>query len=294
MKRAWKEKIITMWYRTAQLGSSLLSLLSDPTLKYLGNLKEQFIDLDNKIQENIKSLDPEQQQNFQGKLLDLRSDLSQNINNNFSAQDRIENWNILLSEVQNQKTNQDVLVIKDLRNIVENRSSGSFVGDTFIDADKIFKEYLDAKTNSNFISSLKSSSDVMEIANFFLQNSTNPKLSIIKNIINKAPIEKWTKVGEITDLLLNFYLKTKLEQLKDLISKREPLTPKDKLAIDFINSKIIIHSMKIGTNINSLTNKNIFGQLLGSVASTTTDAIEGLQNLQKTDNQIKSLLSSGN
>ena len=283
-----------MWYRTAQLGSSLLSLLSDPTLKYLGNLKEQFIDLDNKIQENIKSLDPEQQQNFQGKLLDLRSDLSQNINNNFSAQDRIENWNILLSEVQNQKTNQDVLVIKDLRNIVENRSSGSFVGDTFIDADKIFKEYLDAKTNSNFISSLKSSSDVMEIANFFLQNSTNPKLSIIKNIINKAPIEKWTKVGEITDLLLNFYLKTKLEQLKDLISKREPLTPKDKLAIDFINSKIIIHSMKIGTNINSLTNKNIFGQLLGSVASTTTDAIEGLQNLQKTDNQIKSLLSSGN
>ena len=294
MEIAWKEKIITMWYRTAQLGSSLLSLLSDPTLKYLGNLKEQFIDLDNKIQENIKSLDPEQQQNFQGKLLDLRSDLSQNINNNFSAQDRIENWNILLSEVQNQKTNQDVLVIKDLRNIVENRSSGSFVGDTFIDADKIFKEYLDAKTNSNFISSLKSSSDVMEIANFFLQNSTNPKLSIIKNIINKAPIEKWTKVGEITDLLLNFYLKTKLEQLKDLISKREPLTPKDKLAIDFINSKIIIHSMKIGTNINSLTNKNIFGQLLGSVASTTTDAIEGLQNLQKTDNQIKSLLSSGN
>ena len=118
-----------MWYRTAQLGSSLLSLLSDPTLKYLGNLKEQFIDLDNKIQENIKSLDPEQQQNFQGKLLDLRSDLSQNINNNFSAQDRIENWNILLSEVQNQKTNQDVLVIKDLRNIVENRSSGSFVGE---------------------------------------------------------------------------------------------------------------------------------------------------------------------
>ena len=278
MEIAWKEKIITMWYRTAQLGSSLLSLLSDPTLKYLGNLKEQFIDLDNKIQENIKSLDPEQQQNFQGKLLDLRSDLSQNINNNFSAQDRIENWNILLSEVQNQKTNQDVLVIKDLRNIVDNR--------TFIDADKIFKEYLDAKTNSNFISSLKSSSDVMEIANFFLQNSTNPKLSIIKNIINKAPIEKWTKVGEITDLLLNFYLKTKLEQLKDLISKREPLTPKDKLAIDFINSKIIIHSMKIGTNINSLTNKNIFGQLLGSVASTTTDAIEGLQNLQKTDNQI--------
>ena len=134
----------------------------------------------------------------------------------------------------------------------------------------------------------------MEIANFFLQNSTNPKLSIIKNIINKAPIEKWTKVGENTYLLLNFYLKTKLEQLKDLISKREPLTPKDKLAIDFINSKIIIHSMKIGTNINSLTNKNIFGQLLGSVASTATDAIEGLQNLQKTDNQIKSLLSSGN
>lgn len=283
-----------MWYRTAQLGSSLLSLLSDPTLKYLGNLKEQFIDLDNKIQENIKSLDPEQQQNFQGKLLDLRSDLSQNINNNFRAQDRIENWNILLSEVQNQKTNQDVLVIKDLRNIVDNRTSGSFVGDTFIDADKIFKEYLDAKTNLNIFSNLKSSSDVMEIANFFLQNSTDPKLSIIKNILNKVQIDKWNKVGEISDLLLNFYLKTKLEQLRDLISRRDPLTSKDKLAIDFINSKIILHSMKIGININSLANKNIFGQLLGSIASTGTEGIEGLQNLQKTDDQIKSLLSSGN
>ena len=60
-----------MWYRTAQVGSPLvpllpllplLSLLSDPTLKYLGNFKEQFIELDKKIQESIKSLDPEQQQ----------------------------------------------------------------------------------------------------------------------------------------------------------------------------------------------------------------------------------------
>ena len=133
----------------------------------------------------------------------------------------------------------------------------------------------------------------MEIANFFLQNSTNPKLNIIKNIINKLPVEKWSKVGEITDLMLNFYLKTKLEQLRDLISRRQPLTTEDKLAIDFINSKIVIHSMKIGININSLTNKNIFGQLLGSVSSTLTDAIEGFQNLQKTDTQIQSLISSG-
>lgn len=283
-----------MWYRIAQLGSPLLSLLSDPTLKFLGNLKEKFIELDQKIQENIDSLDPEQKQIFQTKLNYFRNDLSQNLNNNLGVQDRIDTWNNLLNEVQNQKNNQDVLVIKDLRNIVENRKSGSFIENTFIDADKIFKEYLDAKTNTNIFSNLKSSSDIMEIANFFLQNSTNPKLSIIKKIITKAPIEKWTKVGEVTELLLNFYLKTKLEQLKDLISKRQPLTDKDKVAIMFIDSKIAIHSMKIGTNINSLLNKNIFGQLLGSVASTTTDAIEGLQNLQNTDAQINSLLRPGN
>lgn len=286
-----------MWYRTAQVGLpllSLLSLLSDPTLKYLGNFKEQFIELDKKIQESIKSLDPEQQQNFQNKLIDLRNDLSQNLNNNLNAQNRIATWNKLLEEIQNQKNNQDVLVIKDLRNIVDNRTSGSFVNDAYIDADKIFKEYLDAKTNLNIFSNLKSSSDVMEIANFFLQNSTDPKLSIIKNILNKVQIDKWNKFGEISDLLLNFYLKTKLEQLRDLISRRDPLTSKDKLAIDFINSKIILHSMKIGININSLANKNIFGQLLGSIASTGTEGIEGLQNLQKTDAQIQSLLGSGN
>ena len=286
-----------MWYRTAQVGLpllSLLSLLSDPTLKYLGNFKEQFIELDKKIQESIKSLDPEQQQNFQNKLIDLRNDLSQNLNNNLNAQNRIATWNKLLEEIQNQKNNQDVLVIKDLRNIVDNRTSGSFVNDAYIDADKIFKEYLDAKTNLNIFSNLKSSSDVMEIANFFLQNSTDPKLSIIKNILNKVQIDKWNKFAEISDLLLNFYLKTKLEQLRDLISRRDPLTSKDKLAIDFINSKIILHSMKIGININSLANKNIFGQLLGSIASTGTEGIEGLQNLLKTDAQIQSLLGSGN
>lgn len=283
-----------MWYKFAQIGSPLKSILSDPSLKYLGNSKEQFVILDSKIQENIKSLDPEQQINFQNKLSNLRNDLSQNLSDRFDAQDRIETWNNLLSEVQNQKNNQDVLVIKDLRNLVEYRNTGSFVDNTFVDSDKIFKEYLDAKTNSDIFSSLKSSSDLMEIANFFLHNSTNPKLNIIKNIIKKVPYEKWNKVGEITDLMLNFYLKTKLEQLRDSVSRREPLTSKDKLAIDFINSKIIIHSMKIGNNINSMTNKNIFGQLLGSISSAATDAIEGFQNLQKTDKQIQSLISSGN
>ena len=94
-----------MWYRTAQVGLpllSLLSLLSDPTLKYLGNFKEQFIELDKKIQESIKSLDPEQQQNFQNKLIYIRNDLSQNLNNNLNAQNIISNWNKLLEEIQNQ------------------------------------------------------------------------------------------------------------------------------------------------------------------------------------------------
>ena len=282
-----------MWYRLAQLGSPLLGILSDPTLKYLGNLKEQFFELDNKIQENIKSLNTNQQQNFQTKLNNLRSDLS-NLNNNLSAQDRIETWNNLLSEIQNQKNNQDTLVIKDLRNFVENRTSGSFIGNNFYDADKIFKEYLDAKTNLNIFSNLKSSSDIFQIADFFIRNSTDPKLNIIKNIIKKVPIEKWSKISELTDLLLNFYLKTKLEQLKDSISKRQPLSANDELAIDFIDSKIILHSMKIGTSISSLTQKDIFGQLLGAVSSMAIDSVESLQNLMKTDTQIQTLINSGN
>lgn len=289
-----------MWYRLAQLGSPLIGLgspllgiLSDPTLLHLGNLKDKFLELDNKIQENIKSLNPNQQQNFQTKLNNLRSDLS-NLNNNINAQDRVETWNNLLDEVQNQKNNQDILVIKDLRNLVENRTSGSFIGNNFYDADKIFKDYLDAKTNINFFSNLKSSSDILQIADFFLKNSTNPKLKIVKDLLKKVPVQKWSKISEITDLLLNFYLETKLEELRDSVSKRQPLTANDKLAIDFINSKIIIHSMKIGTNLNSLTNKNIFGQLLGSISSTAIDSVESLQNLMKTDASIQTLINSGN
>ena len=277
-----------MWYRFAQI-------LSDEEPKPGWQQEMEFKSglsreksLKNKMDSLLEKLPEEKRAEYQK---EFDSFTYKNLNN---YQDRVEYIDSLINNINRDITKQNTNSLNYIKSIVNKRITGKYINNEFDDADKIFKEYLDAKTNLNIFSNLKSSSDVMEIANFFLQNSTDPKLSIIKNILNKVQIDKWNKFGEISDLLLNFYLKTKLEQLRDLISRRDPLTSKDKLAIDFINSKIILHSMKIGININSLANKNIFGQLLGSIASTGTEGIEGLQNLLKTDAQIQSLLGSGN
>ena len=291
-----------MWYRFAQLGSTLaqisspvltigsplLGILSDPTLLYLGNLKKKFFELDYKIQENIKSLSPNQQQKFQNKLNNLRSDLS-NLNNNISAQDRVETWNNLLDEVQNQKNNQDTLVIKDLRNLVDQRTSGSFEGKNFYDADKILKVYLDAKMADDFFSTAELGEDILEISRFFIMNATGPKFDIVKNILRNIRVASWG--SDVVSIIIAFYLNTKLSELINVLRNKKPFTFKEETAIALIESKIAINGMKIGISLNNIVNKNPLGQITGHIGSAGIYGLEQLQGMMGTDKSIKKLVS---
>ena len=91
---------------------------------------------------------------------------------------------------------------------------------------------------------------------------------------------------EISDLFLNFYLYTKLIELKSVLEKRTPQTDDDKLAIMFIDSKSAFHSMKIGTSLFKILNKNAFGDLLGSVSSTALDALDSFQDKTNVNKEI--------
>ena len=96
---------------------------------------------------------------------------------------------------------------------------------------------------------------------------------------------------EVVDLLLNFYLESKLAEVKSALERKQPLSGDDKLAIDFINSKIILHSGKIGINLFNITNKDIFGALLGSISSSALEGIEGLQNQMNVNQSISQLIN---
>ncbi len=261
-----------MWYKLAQY---------NPMLPVFG--------LTNLLQ-LIKQLQPEKQVEYKKRL-----DLLQQQN---SSQGSIENLNDLLNDVNNELSNknneslnQNSDIFEYIKPIVKNRIVGTSdqYGD-FIDADKIFKQYLDAQGNLNIFSNINSSSDVLEVAKFFINNATDPKFDIVKKIIKKFPAQ-YLKFTDIIDLFINFYLSSKLEELKSVIEKRQPLSPEDKLAIDFINSKIILHSGKIGINLFNITNKNIFGALLGSIASSTLEGVEGLQNQMNVNKSIHQLIN---
>jgi hypothetical protein len=52
-----------------------------------------------------------------------------------------------------------------------------------------------------------------------------------------------------------------------------------------------LHSGKIGINLFNITNKNIFGALLGSIASSTLEGVEGLQNQMNVNKSIHQLIN---
>ncbi len=280
-----------MWYRTSQTGPLLPSLLSDPTVKSLASGENNFIFMQDKIKKLIDTLEPEKQQKFKDRLESLKEESSSQ--NFFSSQNRMENWQTLLNDVNNQVIKQNENVINDIKSTVKDRIVGKFENGNFNDADKTFKEYLDAQGDLNYFSNFKSSSDVFEIAKFFIENATDPKFDIVKKIINKFPT-KFLNYTEVVDLLLNFYLHSKLTEVKSKIESRKPLSENDKLAIAFINSKIILHSMKISTSLFNIVNKNIFGALLGSITSTALEGMEGLQNKMNVDKSIQELIKKGN
>lgn len=261
-----------MWYRTAQ-SKPMLPVLMLPTLLKL-----------------IEQLQPEKQVEFKKRLDSLQQQ--------GSSQDRTESLNNLYSDLNNELSKQKIEspnenneIFEYVKPIVKNRIVGTSneYGD-YVDADKIFKEYLDAQGNLSILSNINSSSDVFEIAKFFIENATDPKYDVVKKIIKKFP-NQFFKYSDVVNLLLNFYLESKLRELKTAIERRQPLSEKDKLAIDFINSKIILHSMKSGTNLFNIANKDIFGSLLSSISSLALDGIEGLQNQMNVNRSIKQLIN---
>ncbi len=261
-----------MWYRTAQ-HNPMLPVLGLPTLLQL-----------------IKQLQPEKQVEYQKKL--------ESINQQDSSQGKSENlnnfYNDLNNEISKQKielSNKNNEIFEYVKPIVKNRIVGTSneYGD-FVDGDKIFKQYLDAQGNLGILSNINSGSDVFEIAKFFIENATDPKFDVVKQIIKKFP-KQFFKYADVANLLLNFYLEYKLRELKTVIEQRQPLSEKDKLAIDFINSKIILHSMKSGTSLFNIMNKDTFGALLGSIASSTLEGIESLQNKMNVNQSIKQLIN---
>jgi len=278
-----------MWYRLAQLGSFLPSFISDPTVSNLASGENNFIAIEDKINKLIRQLKPEDQLEFKNRLYELRQQNSSQ--SSFSSQDRMENWNNLINDVSNQVFKQKINITNNIKSIVDKRTVGRYEDGEFKDADKLFKEYLNAQGNLNIFSNIKSSSDVYEITSFFINNATDPKFDIVKKIIKKFPT-KILNYTEVFDLLLNFYLEYKLREVKSALERKQPLSTDDKLAIDFINSKIILHSGKIGINLFNITNKDIFGALLGSISSTALEGVEGLQNQMNVNQSIQQLINN--
>jgi len=274
-----------MWYRIAQLAASQvtpilpLGLVTNPDMFSDGN---DSTDLEENVKKLIEIIQPEKRNEFTTRFNQLKQQSS--------SENRIEIWKALFNDV-NMALQKNNNAIKDIQSIVNNRTVGTFdKNGNFDDADKIFKEYLNAEGNIDIFSSVKSPSEIMEIANFFLANANNPKYNIVKNIIKRLP-QKFLTSTEVVDLILNFYYEYKLSELKSTIQRRQPFTERDKLAIDFINSKIVLHTGKIGANLFNITNKNIFGKLLGSIASSTLEGVSRLQNKMHVNQNIQQLIN---
>jgi hypothetical protein len=276
-----------MWYRIAQLAASKvapflpLGIVIFPDMFSNGNASK---DLEENMKKLIEKIEPEKRNEFTTRFNQLKQQSS--------SENRIEIWKVLANDV-NMALQKNNNTIKDIQSIVNNRTVGTFdKNGTFDDADKIFKEYLNAEGNGDIFSSLKSPLEIIEIANFFLANANDPKYNIVKNIIKRLP-QKFLTSAEVVDLILNFYYEYKLSELKSTIQRRQPFTERDKLAIDFINSKIVVHTGKIGANLFNITNKNIFGKLLGSVASSTLEGVSRLQNKMNVNQSIQQLIIPG-
>ena len=143
-----------MWYRTSQTGPFLPSLLSDPTVKSLASGENNFIFMQDKIKKLIDTLEPDKQQQFKNRLESLNQESSSQ--NFFSSQDRIENWESLLKDVNDQIAKQNVNVLDDIKSVVKNRIVGKFENGNFDNADKTFKEYLNAQGDLSYFSNFKS------------------------------------------------------------------------------------------------------------------------------------------
>lgn len=278
-----------MWYKTAQLGPLLPSLLIDP---FLLTSKKGYTDtLAEKIKSIIQSFPEDKQLYYSNKLNQISQQSKNNLPSNIIPEDRIETWQNLANEINQDLNQQNSNSFVHMKFIVDQRDVGSFDSDNqFVDADKIFKQYLDAKGKIDIFQVLSNSNDLFEISKFFIDNATDPKFDIAKKIMKKFPT-KFMKYVDVVDLLLNFYLLTKLQELKSIIQNRNPQSDNDKLAVMFIDSKLVLHNAKIGASLFNVTNKNIFGALLSSLSSLATESIQSLQDQMGVDQSIKKYMN---
>lgn len=278
-----------MWYKTAQLGPLLPSLLIDP---FLLTSKKGYTDtLAEKIKSIIQSFPEDKQLYYSNKLNQISQQSKNNLPSNIIPEDRIETWQNLANEINQDLNQQNSNSFVHMKFIVDQRDVGSFDSDNqFVDADKIFKQYLDAKGKIDIFQVLSNSNDLFEISKFFIDNATDPKFDIAKKIMKKFPT-KFMKYVDVVDLLLNFYLLTKLQELKSIIQNRNPQSDNDELAVMFIDSKLVLHNAKIGASLFNVTNKNIFGALLSSLSSLATESIQSLQDQMGVDQSIKKYMN---
>lgn len=277
-----------MWYRKAQLGPLIPSLSIDPLLLSTRNPVDY--NTIEKIKDIIEKLPEDKKIYYYNKFNQLNQ--PNQINDN--SQNRIKIWNQFFDELNQEINQQNINSMIHMQSIVNQRSVGRFDSfDDFVDADKIFKQYIDAKGDLKFFDNLSNSNDIFEIAKFFIDNATDPKFDVVKKIIKKFP-NNILKYVDVVDLLLNFYLASKLNELKAVLMNRNPQTDNDKLAIMFIDSKLFIHNAKIGSSLFNIVNKNILGKLLSSLTSVVTESIESLQDMMGVDKSIqKNINQSG-
>ena len=277
-----------MWYKKAQLGPLLPSLSIDPFL--LSTKKPIDNNTIEKIKDIIEKLPEDKKIYYYNKFNQLNQ--PNQINDN--SQNKIETWNQFSNELKKEINQQNINSMIYMQSIVNQRSVGrSDSFDDFVDADKIFKQYLDARGNLQFFDNLSNSNDIFEIAKFFIDNATDPKFDVVKKIIKRFPNNVF-KYVDVVDLLLNFYLASKLNELKAVLMNRNPQTDNDKLAIMFIDSKLVIHNAKIGSSLFNIVNKNIFGKLLSSLTSVALESTQSLQDMMGVDKSIqKSINQSG-
>ena len=274
-----------MWYKKAQLGPLLPSLSIDPFL--LSTKKPIDNNTIEKIKDIIEKLPEDKKIYYYNKFNQLNQ--PNQITDN--SQNRSESWNQFSNELNQEINQKNINSMIYMQAIVNQRSVGrsDSLGD-FVDADKIFKQYLDARGNLQFFDNLSNSNDIFEIAKFFIDNATDPKFDVVKKIIKRFPNNVF-KYVDVVDLLLNFYLASKLNELKAVLMNRNPQTDNDKLAIMFIDSKLVIHNAKIGSSLFNIVNKNIFGKLLSSLTSTATESIQSLQDMMGVDKSIKKYIN---
>ena len=184
-----------MWYRFAQILSDEETIPGwQQEMEFKSGLSRNK-NLKNKIDALLQKLPEDKRAEYQKEYENI---LYRSFNN---YQDRVEYINKFIDKIDNSITSQNINSLKYIKSIVYNRISLNGLDD----ADRIFKEYLDAQANTNFISDINNKSNMFEIAKFFLDNATDPKYAPFKNILKKFPT-RWMEIAEIGDLFLNFYL----------------------------------------------------------------------------------------